>query len=180
MFIKIYFGRPDVAQRHHKTSIICIRNMPKKYFLPCIWFTFYRVMFKYVSDKGLLIFLANDTNFSKFSFDILSNRINLSHPCILSCFKTSISCSKFMPYHISRRCIRIDTKICSAGHFNSIYMFYYWVNFVILEVENVFIMDIRCMNENQFHSILFRYVIDGIIELTGNELPISVLYKYNH
>ena len=128
----------------------------------------------------MIIFLANNVNFPKFTFNILSNLIDLSCVTILHWFEPFVMSCKSMPSNIACFLRRKQTVICTTSQLNSVNMIENRIDLVVLYVENILTVEIWAVNEYQLHTRLFWGVSRHIVELLGDPFTISVLHKYYH
>lgn len=87
----------DVGEWDNIAVIIWYRNGKKEYFLASSRFIFNWILLKYSLYEWYLVLLAYHTYFSKFTFYLLANSVNLTHICILDGFEPWIFGCKFMP-----------------------------------------------------------------------------------
>jgi hypothetical protein len=87
---------------------------------------------------------------------------------------------EFVPKHISSVIGGVEAIISSTCELDTVYMFYYWIDLVILSVEDILVVNVGSVHKDQLYSLLFRFITNRIVELTGDELSICMLYKDNH
>lgn len=116
----------------------------------------------------------------KFTFDILSNLINLSCAAVLHWFESFVLGCESMPSHITCFLGWEQAVIRSTCQFHSVDVIENRIDLVVLNIQDVLAMEVRTVDENQLHSRFLWGVSWHIVELFGNPFSVSVLYKNYH
>jgi hypothetical protein len=116
------------------TFHICLSNMMESN--PFIWirFSFYWILCKYICNKLLILFLTNNLNMLKITFDSLCNRIYLVYTIILYRFIIFISLCKMMPSYITCFITWKYTIICTTTLLYCIDMIKNRIYFIIFNI----------------------------------------------
>lgn len=148
VLIQVIYRRFQVAYSWpDETAVICCWKVPKEKLLACFWFGFDWVLCQFPLDVVFFFGLAYDANFPKLTLDLFRNAFNRVYIHVFPQFVPFMTFHKFMPFDPTSSGVRGEAIVISACQLDPVDVQDDGVNFIILYIKDILIMDVRNIDE---------------------------------